>query len=456
MINFDLSELTGEVITRDDFSYEEDRKGWNRANEQYPFLIIYCYKNEDVSNAIVWAKSNSLPIRVRSGRHNYEGYSNGNDVVIIDISKMNNISLDEENNKVTIQCGVQNREINKLLGGKEYQFPGGGCPTVAIPGLVLGGGWGYSSRVLGLGCDSLVELEMIDYNGEKIVANKNINEDLFWASKGGGGGNFGIVVSMTFELSKKISMATLINIDYQNIDKEESIEIVQVWQNMFKDLDRRINLKMGIYNSEEKGNGIRITGLFYGNEEEANNILAPLKNINNKKNINKMYFNLEYTTILEANRKIQDSHPDYEKYKSSGRFVYKDYSKEELKNIIELIKSRAEGSIYTAISFYGLGGAVSDTMKESTAFYYRDAKFIMGIQSVWEEAKYAPINRQWIVEKFKYIKSITVGSFINFPLAELENYEKEYYGENIDKLKKIKRKYDPHNVFSFPQGIKGN
>lgn len=450
MMKLDLNKLTGQVVTRDDFSYEEDRKGWNRANEQYPLLIIFCYKDEDVINAIIWAKANSLPIRVRSGRHNYEGYSNGNDVVVIDISKMNNISLDEENNKVTIQCGVQNREINKLLGDKEYPFPGGGCPTVAIPGLVLGGGWGYSSRLLGLGCDSLVELEMINYNGEKIIANKSENEDLFWASKGGGGGNFGIVTSMTFELSKKISMATLINIDYQNIETEEAIKIVEAWQNMFKNLDRRINLKMGIYNSAEKGKGIRITGLFYGNEDEANIILAPLKNISNN-----IYFDIEYTTILEANRKIQDSHPDYEKYKSSGRFVYRDYSKEEIECIVKLINSRAEGSIYTAISFYGLGGAVSDRDKHSTAFYYRDAKFIMSIQSVWEEAKYAQINRKWIVEKFKYIKSMTIGSFINFPLAELENYEKEYYGENIEKLKTVKTKYDPYNVFSFPQGIKG-
>lgn len=450
MMKLDLNKLTGQVVTRDDFSYEEDRKGWNRANEQYPLLIIFCYKDEDVINAIIWAKANSLPIRVRSGRHNYEGYSNGNDAVVIDISKMNNIYLDEENNKVTIQCGVQNREINKLLGDKEYPFPGGGCPTVAIPGLVLGGGWGYSSRLLGLSCDSLVELEMINYNGEKIIANENDNEDLFWASKGGGGGNFGIVTSMTFELSKKISMATLINIDYQNIETEKAIKIIQAWQNMFKNLDRRINFKMGIYNCAEKGKGIRITGLFYGNEDEANIILAPLKNIRNN-----MYFDIEYTTILEANRKIQDSHPDYEKYKSSGRFVYRDYSKEEIECIIKLINSRAEGSIYTAVSFYGLGGAVSDIDKHSTAFYYRDAKFIMSIQSVWEEAKYAQINRKWIVEKFKYIKSMTIGSFINFPLAELENYEKEYYGENIEKLKKIKTKYDPYNVFSFPQGIKG-
>ena len=77
----------------------------------------------------------------------------------------------------------------------------------------------------------------------------------------------------------------------------------------------------------------------------------------------------------------------------------------------------------------------------------------MGFQSVWEEAKYAPLNKRWFLDKFSYIKNITKGSFINFPLLELENYKEEYFGENLSKLKKIKSKYDPLNIFKFPQGI---
>ena len=124
-----------------------------------------------------------------------------------------------------------------------------------------------------------------------------------------------------------------------------------------------------------------------------------------------------------------------------------------MENIINLVKDRAKGSVYTAVSLYGLGGAITDKDKKDTAFYYRDAKFIMGFQSVWEEAEYAPINVEWVKEKVKYVKSITTGSYINFPCAELEDYENEYYGENLYKLKAIKRKYDPYDVFKFPQGI---
>ncbi len=163
---------------------------------------------------------------------------------------------------------------------------------------------------------------------------------------------------------------------------------------------------------------------------------------------------MEYLKILEANRKIQDSHPPYEKFKSSGRFVYNDYTKRDMKEIIKIIEHRQEGSIYSAISLYGLGGAVKDRKDNDTAFNYRDAKFIMGYQSVWEDSKYAQINKEWVIEKLNFIKDYTLGSYINFPLAELDDYEREYYGENIEKLRKIKSKYDPYNIFKFPQGIK--
>ena len=92
--------------------------------------------------------------------------------------------------------------------------------------------------------------------------------------------------------------------------------------------------------------------------------------------------------------------------------------------------------------------------KSATAYYYRDAKFIIGIQSVWEEDSFAEINKEWVKENFITIKDMTVGSFVNFPMDELDNFEQEYYGENISKLKEIKSKYDPLNVFKFPQAIK--
>lgn len=448
MSNINLNKLKGKIVTREDADYDKCRLSWNMAIDAHPQAIVYCLSKDDVSNNIKWCIENNVQFRIRNGAHNYEGYSTGEGIIVLDVSKMNKIYMDEENKKVTIEGGVRNREAYNMLGSKCYPFPGGGCPTVGIVGLTLGGGWGYSSRYLGLACDSLIEIELIDYKGDLIIANESINEDLFWAVKGCGGGNFGVVVSMTFKLVDKVENVTLIDIEFNNLELCNQVKVIKTYMNMFKGLDNKINCKMAVYNSLEKGRGIKIIGLYYGEKEKTEKILKPLLDFEYERSLN-----LTYTSILDANTIIQDSHPDYEKYKSTGRFVYDDYSEEEIKNIISLLDDRADGAVYAAITFYGLGGAVCEKNKEDGSFYYRDAKFILGFQSLFQDDKYKSENTKWFLEKFNFIKEITRGSFINFPLTELDDYGYEYYGENYEKLKSIKAKYDPYGKFSFEQSI---
>ncbi|RXD25378.1 FAD-linked oxidase, partial [Acinetobacter baumannii] len=109
---------------------------------------------------------------------------------------------------------------------------------------------------------SLIEAEVIDYKGDKLVANHQMNPDLYWALKGGGSGNFGVVTKLTYKLPEKMAMCTLVNIDYQRVSVEKVIEVASRYQQFFKDLDRRLNLKMAMYNSETKGQGVRLTGIF--------------------------------------------------------------------------------------------------------------------------------------------------------------------------------------------------
>lgn len=450
MNNVNYVGLTGKIITRENRDYNDSIKAWNRAINKHPLVIVYCYNEEDVINAIKWSRENSKEIRVRSGSHSYEGYSTGDDVVVIDVSNINYIHLNEEKGYVKIGGGVRNKEAYEALGKIKYPFPGGGCPTVGVPGLILGGGWGYSARYLGLASDSLIEAEIIDYKGEKLIVNKDDNKDLYWAIMGSGGCNFGVITSMTLRLKKKEEMGSLIYINYPNASNDTIIKVIIELQKLFKDLDRKMNLKTAVYNSIEKGRGVKLTGLFYGNSIKAKEILKPLIDISENIEVN-----IEDESILECNRWIQDSHPDYEKYKSTGRFLNRDLSNEEIQKIIKIITNPSKGFSYTAVSFYGAGGAISDVDKSATAYYYRDAKFIVGIQSVWEEDIYAEVNKEWVKENFSIIKDITNGSFVNFPLDELDNFEKEYYGDNLSKLRKIKYKYDPLNVFDYPQAIRG-
>ena len=440
----DFNALSGVVVTKESPNYEECCLSWNRAIEKHPLVIVYCQENQDVIQAIKWAKQYGVPFRIRSGTHHYEGYSTGDQLLVIDVSCMNRIELNETT--VKVQGGVRNRELYEAVCGAGYPFPGGGCPTVGVAGYTLGGGWGYSSRLFGLGCDQLIEAEVITAEGQLIVANANQHEDLFWALRGSGGGNFGVVTSLTYRLPEKIEMATLINIDYEHVGFAKVVDVALRYQRFFKNLDRRLNLKMAMYNSETKGKGVKLTGLFYGSKEEAQDLLSLFQDATD--------FDFDYMTVLQANREIQDSHPEFEMYRSGGRFIHRDYSADELLTMLDLIDERAQGSLYTAITFYGLGGAIADIEKDETAFYYRDASFILGFQSVWEDPKYRAINNEWGLERFNVLATYTRGSFINFPIVQPGDYEKNYYGDNLEALKAVKRKYDPEGIFNFEQAIK--
>lgn len=438
----------GEIVTPDDMGYEEGRQVWNRAIQKYPIAILYCTSREDVVSALRFCIMKNIDFRIRSGGHNYEGYSIGNNIIVIDVSRMKKITINESNNIVKVQSGVQNTDIYEYLGSRGYPFPGGTCPTVGVAAYTLGGGWGLSCRLFGLGLDNVVEFELVDYRGEIIIANRHCNSDLFWALRGSGGGNFGIVTSLTFRLPPKFNKVTVFTIYYPNTTALEQANIMDIFQNLYKTLDRRVNMRASFYNSRDEGVAAFIIGLFYGDVEELKKILKPLLVLP------KAEGDFQYTTFLNAIREIESIYPDSEKFKSTGTFQDRIYSKCELLKLASSIQQKSIGSVYAAVTFYGLGGAVKDKGKHETAFYYRDSNYIIGIQSVWEDSIYAKENKKWVNSRLDYIKTITKGLFVNFPYSPLKNYEEEYYGGNVWGLRCVKDKYDPCNIFNYPQSIK--
>lgn len=410
--------------------------------------IIFCRSAFDVSNAICWCIENSVPFRVRAGRHNYEGYSTGNSVLVIDISRINTLEIDEDAMVLTVGGGVRNEDFYNFISSKGYPFPGGSCPSVGISGYTLGGGWGYSARYLGLGCDSLIEVELIDYNGKKIIANKTLNPDLFWALQGGGGGNFGVVVLMKFRLPKRVDRVTFIQLYYPNTSAEQQVKFLNIWQNWLIELDDRMTLGARIFNSESEGRAVFSRGIFYGNPTEAEFLIKPLLSIKG------VQVNLQYLPFLNVIKQIESSYSAYEKFKSVSGFAQRKYSISELYRLVDTVENRAKGSIYAGISLYSMGGRITSKKSSDTAFFYRNTRYIVWLNTVWEEDIYKNQNMNWIDERAGFIGCITRGSYINFPYSGLYNYMDEYYGFNKYRLIDVKCKYDPCNVFRFPQSIR--
>ena len=442
-----FSGLTGEVVTLGNPVYEQARQEWNRAIEKFPLAIVYCQHKQDVQSAVKWARCHQVPIRVRGGGHSFEGYSTGDAALVIDISRMNGIKL--RNGLLTIEAGVQFQSLYDFLAPLGYPFPGGSCPTVGVAGYTLGAGWGLSARLLGMGCDWLIEAEIVNVQGGLMTVNHACHPDLFWALRGAGGGNFGIIVTMTFQLPQKVDVVTTVEFFYSNASQQKMADFLGAWQKWLKMADTRLTIVASLLHIRDAGFEIYGFGLFYGCRDEAIEATRPLEQVTGG------HYEYLQGTLHEAMEAVTEGYPPYEMFKSTGRFVLRPFDEKEISNLAGMIWDVPEGSLLTALTLYAMGGRITALNPYDTAFFYRDALYIAGIQSVWNDPMYADVNTAWVADKFRYLYGITCGSFVNFPYGELPDYMDAYYGGNAQCLQYVNKKYDPCNVFCFPQCIRG-
>lgn len=421
------------LVSKHHSDYQEACTGWNRAINHAPTLIAFCESNQDIISAIKLAKHHKLPICVRSGRHHYEGDSYKDGSFVLDVSQLQTIQLDEIAQTVTIAAGVQNRQLYDTLAEHNYPFPGGGCPTVGVVGFTLGGGWGYSSRYLGLGCDNLIAAEVILWDGTVLLVDAHQHPELFWSLRGGGI-SVGVVSKMTYRLPKKEPIATRIFLDYQLPNNEAATTLLLWYQEWFPSLPRLINMKIVLYRNQQQILGIKLTGIAYADEQETKKLLAPLL-----KQPFLVTNDCKSGPVILANRWIQDNHPEFEYYKSGGRFVAKGLTEIQWRMLGKWLSQMPIEATYAAFTLYGLGGAVTDLSPVATAFAYREMQFIFGSQIVWENPEVTKSCQTWLQNHWPAIEMMSTGSFLNFPLHP--QAETNYYGQHFTQIQQITQQY---------------
>lgn len=446
--DLDFEGLTGIVITPDNPEYEQARQEYNRAIQKFPIAINYCLKIRDVSNAVKWARCHCVGFRIRGGCHNYEGYSVGNGVLVIDLSRLNQVRLDASGRTVTVQGGALNRDLNPVIAETGHAFPGGSCPSVGVSGYALGGGWNFFCRYLGFGCDSLISLKMVNYQGDILTANEDENPDLFWACKGAGDANFGVIVSLTFKIPKQTGRVTYFEIYRPGATAEMQARFLSVWQDWLPELDPRMTLRPSIYNAADEGRAIFSRGIFFGRPEEAEELLNPLIESAD------MEFTARYVSFARAVQILGSVYPPFESFKTTGRFVEEPFTRFDVGRIVSLLGERPEGVDLIEFGLFAMGGRVSRVCPRASAFFFRNANYILTPQAMWTEPASAEDGLEWVDDAFGVIEPLTVGSFVNFPFDGLIDYEKAYYGGNVPRLTCVKRKYDPLDVFRYPQSIR--
>lgn len=448
-------DLRGRLLLPDDHAYAfasmPNNARWSGVR---PKAIACCADDQDVALCINWARDNGQPFAVRSGGHSYAGFST-TEGLLIDLKGLNKATIDLGNGTATLQGGVNNDGSAGALRGLPFAIPSGRCPTVGVGGLVLGGGWGFSATRSGLTCDSLVSTEVVLADGRKITASETEAPDLFWAARGGGGGNFGVHTSFTFRLRPVTDVVTF-NITWPAGRALELMSLMQTIQlanaTTMSTRTKAVPVTGAAFPSI---NSLAVTtlGLFWGTESQLREIFQPA-------------FALLEPRVREINTMKYWSARDYLVtddptgfYDIRANYVGERLSDAGLEAMLQWMSKWPGGSLHQDNMgiLFAIGGAVRAKRPDETAYPHRDSNFLFEMEASWgprDTPEMVERQRAWLTDYVADMQRFVLPrAYVNFPSRELSNWQQAYYGDNLARLSTIKRKYDSENLFRFPQSI---
>ena len=264
--------LSGELLQSDAPDFARIAAPWNlRFASVVPAGIARCASPEDVAICLLWAQRNDMPLAIRSGGHSYAGFST-TDGLMIDVSPMNEVGELDEEGLMRLGGGARNANVFAALQAGNHAITHGRCKGVGVAGLTLGGGIGFSQRLHGLTCDQLVETEIVIASGERLVCNATENADLFWACRGGGGGNFGVNVSLTFR-TFPVGDYTVFKLTWsEGVD-----DLLPAALELLPSLPDRLGCKLQVEAGSKTA--LNLLGQLAGTQAELAELLAPLYRI---------------------------------------------------------------------------------------------------------------------------------------------------------------------------------
>lgn len=448
----------GDVVLPTDASYDTAKQlAIGEFDSLTPQAVVYAENARDVRTAIRFAADNGVKPRVRSGGHNFLGWSSG-EGMILDVRRMNHVT---GAGAPTVHVGPGTVSIEALNALKPYnqQLVTGTCHDVAVGGYVSGGGVGYQSRGFGIGSDRLVSAKVVLADGRLVTASETSNPDLFWALRGSGGGNFGVVVD--FEL-RPISAPRMVY--YEQIwNWADAERFLTAWQDWYTRTPRHSTGQV-IVIQPDAGSGnppvVLQQGAYYSTQAEADAGLAELASAVGAQPASSRVLDLPFDEGMQYVYGLADgaSHPRTEWQRMRARVVGRPLGSADTAAALAAFEADPRAGQTRYLSFMGLGGAVADLAPDATAFVHRDALFHVGygvaLGTATPSAEEAGAAVAWATKGFDVIDPLSDGqSYINFPDLYLDRWQDAYYGRNYPRLTTLKRAYDPHRLFDFPRAI---
>jgi FAD/FMN-containing dehydrogenase len=455
--------LQGDVVVRGATGYDQARLLFDtRFDAATPRAVAFCESLRDVERTVQWARRHKVRIVPRSGGHSYGGYSTTTGV-IVDVSRLNKVSVDARH-RAAVGAGTRLIDVYDRLWQRRLTIPGGTCPTVGIAGLALGGGIGFAARKFGLTCDNLLEATVVLANGTAVTCSAREHPDLYWALRGGGGGNFGIVTRLVFRTHPVNDVSTY-SLEWPWSDARR---VVAAWQRLAPHAPDGLFSVLNLNAAGGSAPHITSAGQFFGSADRLRALVQPLANAGTPTR-----FSVTSRTYMDATRMwagcggtVAECHLQPQgqlgrsTFKGKSDFVNrgKPLTARAIDTLVRQIESRqsaGRGSGIVLLDSYG--GAINRVAKGATAFVHRDALFSLQYLAYWEDtdpAAVAAANLRWLRRLRGAMHPFVSGfAYQNYIDPELQSWRHAYYGTNLKRLVAVKRKYDPGNVFRFAQSI---
>lgn len=447
--------LKGDVVRKGDDSYRKDRRIWNdKLAGSDPYAIVVPKDITDVQLAMKFFRQHNIHPRVKSGCHSFTGWNQQENGWVIYTRDLKDIEITKEgsNPEIRLGGGLTFASIYEYLDGTGYLFPGGTCPTVGISGYMLGGGQSVISRSFGMGSDALISVKMVTANGELVVASANENADLFWALRGAGHGNFGIVVEFTATLYRGKEDALFYGA-FKWHGKTKKVKAVLKHFVKYMETAPK-ELSMQVQCMERR---LIIQYFYTGIPAEGRKIIdayersLPVQAFSVKKKIGSQ------NDYVGMSAKSLGVYPvPLRTYLKSSLFT-----KLNAKYIDTLVETWQSWKIYKAIPSFvitALGGKVSQIPDASSAVMYRNALFSVEYAASWFLKRQ---NKSWIrnitkgkkLAESKLPQHHYLGPYVNYVDKYELDWERAYYGNKIQKLQQIKTRWDPSNRFEYEHGV---
>jgi FAD/FMN-containing dehydrogenase len=446
-----LTRLRGELIRPGDDTYEEHRRVWNGSIDRHPALIVRCAGVSDVESAVAFAKTHDFLVAVRGGGHSFPGYSVCDGGMVIDLSLMKGIRVDPLARTVRVQAGVLLGELDRATQAFGLAVTSGLVTHTGVAGLTLGGGIGWIMRKYGLTIDNLLSVDIVTAGGELLTVSETQNSDLFWGVRGGGG-NFGIAIEFEFRLHALGPDVFAGPIFWPMEDAAKVLRFYRDWiadcpDELMTIIVQRRAPALPVVPEELVGKHvIAVAACYAGPVEDGAQILRPLKS-----------FGRPLLDLCEPKPYLVHQSMFDASFPHGWWYYIRSCDIAELNDdVIDIIAEHGRRIVspITSVALWQMSGAVARIGRSETAFNGRTAGFTFNINGNSKTADGFDAEREWARAYWSALSPFHTSAYVNFLMDEGPERIRQAYGEaKYNRLKTLKRAYDPQNFFRLNQNI---